>query len=1166
MPLKNKRLTIVTAAPVRANPSFYHSPINIANQTIIDCLNRLRMLMKKVNLCVCLLAGLFLLAGHVSAQEKKFEIKGRVVSSDNQPLEGVSVSVKNVQQSGTVTNKNGEYRILTTNGKVTLVFSSIGFSNLEEAVAERVVVNVTLKNEAKESEEVVVIGYQSVKRKDLVGAVASIGAKELKDIPVNSAAEAIAGKLPGVQVAVSEGAPGADVDIYVRGRNSITQSGSPLYIVDGVQVENALAVISPQDIQNIDVLKDAASTAIYGARGSNGVFIITTKGGKNTGGKTSVTYSGFYGVSKLAKQLDLMDPYNFVLWSYERAKYTENPTDTAVATQYIRKMVNYDTIAKAYANYGAPQNWQDRILGRNAGQMTHSVSVTGGTDITQYNLTATIHTQEGLLINSDYNRKLASFRFDHKASANLKVGFNVRYNEQEVTGAGTSDVGGAGSNRLRQYIRYRPFILPGQTEDFYDLTLDANSPGNGLNIVNPIQMANAEYRLRNITAYNFNGYANYSFNKYISFKSTFGYDVNTISSYGYDDTLTSNSRNFNRLPVLTLNTGTRKTINNSNVLTYSNPSINNSKHSINILIGHEIYETNTKLNSLEVRYFPVGTKPELAFANLGLATPPPGLAQPKPSSSEINTTQLSFFSRVSYSYDSKYLLTLNFRADGSSLFGPDYSSPIPPTDATNRKWGYFPSASAAWRLSQERFMQKVEFINDAKVRVSYGQSGNNRISAYGYTTGYAPPSNAGYGLNDVLNYTLTLPSRLGNPFIQWESLTSQNFGLDLGFFKNRVTLTVDIYSNTTKNLLIENKIPPTSGYTTQYQNVGSTRNRGIELQLGATVVRNTNFNWNANFNIAFNKNKVISLGSQSQFTANSGWFSSTANPDDYLLKVGDEIGTIYGLKTDGYYTVNDFNVVPYVNATNNARYPTLLYQYNLKPGVANAAPVLSTGLASPGLIKYVDVNGDGKISLDLDRTVIGHALPKFTGGFNQNFQYKNFDASLFMIFSYGNDVYNANKLEFASAYGVDQNMLASNNNRWRYIDAAGNLVQKQIDATTAIGIEPGALAALNANAQIWTPSLSTNGFIPSSYVIEDGSYLRISNLTLGYTLPSTFTKRAGISSVRFYATANNLATITGYSGYDPDVNARRATPLTPGVDYGSYPRGRTYVFGVNVTF
>ncbi|MEO7530784.1 MAG: SusC/RagA family TonB-linked outer membrane protein, partial [Sediminibacterium sp.] len=640
MSIKTEHITTVSVAPIRGNFLFLLSQSNSTNSLIIDCLNRLRMRMKIVNLALSLLAGLFLLAGHVSAQETKFEVKGKVVSADSQPLEGVSVAVKGVQQSGTVTNKNGEYRILVANGKVTLTFSYVGYGKREQAVNDKNTVDITLTQEVKEADEVVVIGYQTVRRKNLVGAVASISAKELKDIPLNSAAEAIAGKLAGVQVNVSEGAPGADVDIFVRGRGSITQSGSPLYIVDGIQVENALSVLSPQDIQSIDVLKDAASTAIYGARGSNGVFIITTKGGRNTAGKTSVTYNAFVGFSKLSKELDLMDPYNFVLWSYERAKYTENPTDTSVAAQYIKRMSNYDTIAKTYQNYVAPENWQNRILGRNAFQMTHNISVSGGTDITQYNLSVTVNKQQGLLINSDYDRKLASFRFDHKASTNLKIGFNVRYNEQVINGAGTSDVGGAGSNRLRQYVRYRPLILPGQTEDFYDPTLDANSPGNGLNLVNPIQMSNAEYRVRNVTTYNYSGYANYSFTKLFSFRSTFGYDVSSTNSYGYDDTLTSNSRNFNRLPVLTLNTANRNTINNSNVFTYSNPSLFKTKHSLDVLVGQEIYQTNTKTNSLEVRYFPVGTKPELAFANLGLATPPAGISQPKPSSTEVNTTQL----------------------------------------------------------------------------------------------------------------------------------------------------------------------------------------------------------------------------------------------------------------------------------------------------------------------------------------------------------------------------------------------------------------------------------------------------------------------------------------------------------------------------------------------
>ena len=831
-------------------------------------------------LCLLLAAGLLFFAPPVlQAQNTPVEVKGKVTSSDNKPLEGVNIAIKGTTK-GTTTDKNGQYKITVPNSKAALVFSFVGFLSREELVNGRTSIDISLITEVKDVDEVVVIGYQTVKRKDLVGAVASIGAKDLKDIPLNSAAESLAGKLAGVQVSVSEGAPGADVDIFVRGRGSITQSGSPLYIVDGVQVENALSVLSPQDIQSIDVLKDAASTAIYGARGSNGVVLITTKGGKNTGGKTTVTYNAFVGFSSLPKELALMDPYNFVLWSYERAKYTENATDTGVAAQYIKRMSNYDTIAKTYMNYASPEDWQKRVLGRNAFQTTNNISVSGGTAATQYNLSVTVNRQQGLLINSDYHRKLVSFRFDHKVSENLKVGFNVRYNDQVVDGAGTSDVGGAGSNRLRQYVRYRPLLLPGQTEDYYDLTLDANNPGNGINLVNPLQMAAAEYRSRNITLYNYNGYINYNIVKLLSFKSTFGYDVSNNVSYGYDDTLTANARNFNRLPVLTLNTVKNISINNSNVITYSNPALFQSKHALDVLIGQEIYQTNSKVNSLEVRYFPVGTKPELAFANLGLATAPAGLAQPKPASSEINTTQFSLFGRINYNFNRKYYLTINFRADGSSLFGPDYSSLIAPSDPTNRKWGYFPSASVAWKMIQEDFMKGLNFVSDAKIRLSYGRAGNNRIAAYGYTTGYSPPANAGYGINDVLNYTLTLPSRLGNPFIQWESLTSENLGFDFGFLKNRITLTVDLYSNTTKNLLIENKIPPTSGYTTQYQNVGSTQNKGIEVQLGATVMRKKDFNWNANFNIAFNKNKITSLGSQTQFTANSGWFSSTANPDD----------------------------------------------------------------------------------------------------------------------------------------------------------------------------------------------------------------------------------------------------------------------------------------------
>lgn len=1102
------------------------------------------------------------------AQTKSKQIKGKVADESGSALPHASVLLSSAK-TGVQSDSLGNFTIkVPDDGKShILLFSYVGHSpkSVEINDASPSFILVKLSKEVIVAEDVVVIGYQTKTKKELTGSVSSINAKELKDIPINSAAEALSGRLAGVQVNVSEGAPGADVSIFIRGRNSITQSGAPLYVVDGVQIENALNVISPQDIASVDVLKDAASTAIYGARGSNGVILITTKGGKNTGGKTTVTYNAFAGTSKLAKELQMMDPYNFVLYSYERAKYTENPTDTAVAAQYINRMSNFDTIAATYKNMANPVDWQNQMFGRSAFQMTNNVSVTGGTAITQYNLSVTSNQQQGLLLNSDYDRKLLNFRFDHKVSDYLKVGFNVRYNDQKVSGAGTSDVGGAGSNNLRQYVRYRPFLLPGQTLTSYDATLDANNPGNGLNLLNPIQLSNAQYRLREIISTNYNGYASVTFNKFLSFRSTFGYDVNNNTSYGLDDTLTATSRSYSRLPIMYQTEVNVSTLNNSNVFTYTNPSLFKTKSGLDVLVGQEIYQTNTKTKNLEVRYFPLGTTFSQAFDNLGLATPPAGLAQPKLASTEINTTQLSFFGRINYNYDKKYLLTLNFRADGSSLFGPNYSSTIAPSDPTNRKWGYFPSISGAWRVSQEKFMQKVDFISDAKIRLSYGQAGNNRISAYGYTTGYAPPSNGGYGVNDVLNYTLQLPSNLGNPFINWETLTSENLGFDLSFFKNRLNLTVDIYSNTTKNLLIQNKIPPTSGYTTQYQNVGTSRNNGVEIQLAGTVMQKKDFNWNANFNISFNKNKIISLGAQTQFTANSGWFSTTANPDDYLIKVGEQVGTIYGLKVDGFYKTDDFDVTNYVNAANNAKYPNMLYQYTLKSGLANPAAVLAD-LVQPGQIKYHDIDGDGKISLDKDRTVIGHALPKFTGGFNNQFSYKNFDLSFFINFCYGNDVYNANKLEFGSAYGVDANQLAINNGRWKLIDASGTLVQRQLDAATVIGIAPDQLAALNANASIWQPSKSTNGFIPSSWAIEDGSYIRINNLTLGYTISKTLMQKIGINNFRVYGTVNNLATITGYSGYDPDVNARRATPLTPGVDYAAYPRGRTFVFGLNVSF
>ena len=1088
-------------------------------------------------------------------------ISGKITNQKNEPLFRATVNVKGTGIA-TIADSSGNYtlNLKNTSGPVVLLVSMIGYELSEVDVKDRTVVNVSLKESQKELEDIVVIGYGAVQRKDLTGAVSALTDKDLKDIPLNSAAQALQGRLAGVQIVVGEGAPGAPVDVFIRGRSSITQSGSPLYVVDGVQVENALDVLSPQDIESINVLKDAASTAIYGARGANGVVIITTKGGKNTNGKYTVAFNTFAGINKLTKQLDMMDPYQFVLYQYEKAKYTASTNDMNSVSKYIRDPNNFDTIASTFMNYPEAMDWQQRMMGRNAFQTTQNLSVSGGSQATQFNLSLTNNIQEGLLLNSKLDRKLVNFRLDQKISNAIKMGFNVRYNNQQITGAGTSDAGSANTNRLRQYTRYRPLLLPGQDEDFYDQALSDFNPGNQLNLINPLLLSQAEYRLSNAVLYNFNGYVNVNLVKGLSFKSTFGYDFTNTQGKTFDDTITANSKNNGaRMPIAGLSDVRRSVINNSNVFTYSNTRFLTTGGRLTVLAGQEIFETRTRANSQTIRYFPTGTTPDIAFANFGLATPPVGFTQPKPVSSEVQTRQLSFLTRISYDFKQKYLFSFNMRVDGSSLFGPDYSNVFVAPDSANNKWGFFPSASAAWRLSQEGFMKSISFVNDAKIRVSYGVSGNNRIDPYGYATNYSAPANSGYGLNDVLNYTLLPPTRFGNANIKWESLSSSNLGLDLSLFNRRLDITADIYSNSTKNLLVENSFPGNTGYRTQYQNVGTIRNNGIELQLSGTVIKKTDFSWNSNFNISFNSNKIVSLGDQQQFLASSGFFATAGNPADYLIQVGQSIGSVYGLKVEGFYTVDDFNT----NPISNAGFPSLTYQYTLKPGLPNPQGVISD-LVQPGQIKYADINGDGKIDLD-DRTVIGNVLPAFTGGFTQQFAYKNFDLSVFMNFSYGNDVYNANKLELSTAYNLDANMLAIMNDRWKVIDANGELVQKQLNATTVIGIAPEELAALNADAKIWTPVRSMLGYYPSSFAVEDGSYLRINNITLGYALPKTLLKKMRISSLRIYGTANNIATITGYSGYDPDVSSRRSV-LTPGVDYSAYPRGKSFLVGLNVIF
>ncbi|MCS3797202.1 SusC/RagA family TonB-linked outer membrane protein [Niastella sp. OAS944] len=1076
-------------------------------------------------------------------------VSGRVISdSTKKPLSGVTVTIKG-SKAGTSTDSEGQYSIALPDKENTiLVFSSIGYVSHEAAVGQKTTVNVSLSTAFGDMSEIVIIGYQPVRKKDLLASSSAVTSKDLKDNPLNNAAEVLQGRLAGVQVTLSEGAPGADAVINIRGRGSITQSGDPLYVVDGIPMDNALTVLNPQDIESLNVLKDAASTAIYGSRGANGVVVITTKGGKNTNGKTNVSYNMYYGFQQLAQKIPMMNAYDYVSYQYDRAWWLG---DTAgVIKKYIRFPTNFDTLASYKDNPGF--DWQERTMGRNAPQWSHNITISGGNANTTYNLSLTANKQDGILINSDLDRKIAAFRLDHKANDRFKFGVNTRYTHQLINGAGTSDARGGGANRLKQYTRYKPLLMPGEEEDSYDPDLDLNNAGNGFNILNPILLAQAETRRRYYTQLILNAYIQFNILRNLSLRSTAAYTVNSTRNRSFDDTLTNNAKTYNKQPVIVFDNSQSILITNSNVLTYTNSSLFGSKHSLSVLAGQEIQKTTNNADRTELRYFPIGITADEAFNNLQLAAASTQAnPQPLPSSSQVPVSLASFFSTIDYNYAQKYYAKFTVRADGSSIFNQQ------------NRWGYFPSGVFSWRVSRENFFPHGTLVNDLRLRFSYGTSGNNRITPFSYRTQYSSPANGGYGLNGAL-YGVYNPSNLGNEELRWESQVAQNLGLDISLWNERVTVTIDAYSNRSDKLLLNQTIPSSTGYITQFQNIGSTTNRGMEAQIAATMVRSKNFSWSGNFNIAFNKNRITSLGGNDQILRNSGWFSTSNFPADYVLKVGEEIGAMYGYINDGFYTLDDFTSAPY----SNTAYPQYNTIYTLNPKVASAAGILANPL-QPGSPKFKDLNDDGKIDADNDRTIIGHAQPKFFGGLSQTFTYKAFDLSVFCNFVYGNDVFNANKLEYSSAYGSEVNLLNIDNGRWRMTDENGKPVQRTITTggvTSILGADPATLGEVNKNATIWFPSTSINGFYSQRFAIENGSYLRINNVTLGYNLPKSLLSKVKISTFRLYATVNNLATLTGYTGYDPDASTRRADPTTPGVDYAAYPRARTFVAGLNITF
>ncbi|WP_126973715.1 SusC/RagA family TonB-linked outer membrane protein [Gynurincola endophyticus] len=1065
---------------------------------------------------------LFTMLMALSCVALQAQIKGRVIDSDKNPLSGVSVSVKG-KDLGTQTDEKGQFT-LNVNEKVTLEFSLIGYAKITKVAEPGKEVNVELESSATSLDDVVVIGYQTVKRRDVTGSVTSVGARDMKDIPLSSAAEAITGRLAGVQVTTTEGTPGADIQIRVRGGGSITQDNSPLYIVDGVQVENALSFISPQEIENIDVLKDAASTAIYGARGANGVVIITTKGGKAR--PTQIGFNSFAGVRNIVQKLDVMNPYDYVKYQYQIYNFNTNELTRNSFRDRYGRWEDLDLYKDMPMT-----NWQDEVFGRSAFNNTNILSINGGDKKTTFNITLNHANEDGIMLNSGFKRTLAAIKLAHKATDRLSFDFSARYSRQEINGVGTSSTGTQGNNRLRNAVRFRPFVAPGfeDIEDDFDIEY-----ANLTNLTSPVLLANQELRWDYKNDLILNGAATYEIIKGLKFKTVLGLTQTTRDTETFNGVVTSLARQNNNQPVARVENRRATSMTNTNTLTYTRNIFDNSR--IDVLVGQETYQIDNYNQNTLIKWLPVDITPRQAFAGLQKAVPPTGMIQDAVTSSENGERLMSFFGRLNYSHNDKYIATFSVRRDGSSKFAPQLRN------AT------FPSVQLAWRISEENFMAGFDLFSDLKLRATLGTAGNNRIPVDMWKTMFLTSANDGYAYYNSVTPGL-VSTELANANLKWETTISRNIGIDFGLLGNRISGSIDVYHNTTKDLLLAKQISPTSGYNTQMQNIGRTTNRGIELQLSADIIRNNNFSWNSSFNIAFNRNRIEDLGNDvngnklNSYLLGSGWVNATYQ--DFLVSVGQPVGVFYGYVTDGFYTVDDFIYDPNANT------------WTLKDGIPSSRAIaLGSNDPMPGDLKLKKMGKDNPNEITTeDRVILGNAQPKFIGGFNQQFSYKNFDMSIFVNFVYGNKVYNGNKIEFTSQYLYrDNNMLSSVANAWKWYDNNGQLVN-----------DPAALSELNANTTMWSPPRGQ--YFLHSYAIEDGSFIRINNLTLGYSIPKRILQRTKIfSQFRVYATVNNLLTITGYSGYDPEANTRRATPLTPGVDYAAYPRSRYVLAGVNITF
>lgn len=1063
-----------------------------------------------------LFSCLILMFLSISMMAQKVPVSG-TVSDQTGPVIGASVIEKGTT-NGTMTDNDGHFTLTVSKGAV-IEISSIGYKTQEITVGAQTNFTVTLSEDNEFLDEVVVVGYGSMKKSDLAGASVSMKESDLKGSIISSLDQSLQGRAAGVTAVTTSGAPGSSSSIRVRGQATINANAEPLYVIDGVIVQGGgntgadfglgdalgngkvstispLSTINPADIVSMEILKDASATAIYGAQGANGVVLITTKHGKS--GEAKFSYDGMVAMSRQAVRLNMMNLREYA--------------------QYYNEMIEEGDIYETNPYYATPSllgkgtNWQDEIF-RTAWQHQHQLSAQGGSDKVQYYVSGSYMDQQGTIIGSNFNRFSVRTNLDAQLKKWLKLGVNATY-------AITNDnLKLADSNQ--GLIYYSLTTIP--DIPVYDVNGNYSSTiREGYTSPNPVALAMMDEILLKRKKLSGNIYAELTPIKHITWRTELGFDMGESDANRYKPMVDlggwvrsqnsiSYQKNSNYFWQL------------KNYLTYANQW---GKHSVTAMVGQECWESrwnylsgsNTDLPSDEVH-------------NVALATGTPSI-----SSGFGSSAMASFFTRETYNYGDRYLGTYTYRYDGSSNFGP------------KNRWAGFHSVALAWRFSNEKFFEPVKkVIDNGKLRLGWGQTGNSSIGSYAWGAAITRmPSALGMGFR---------PSNIPNTSIRWESQEQYNVGLDLGFFNGRLNLTVDAYYKKSDDMLMSMQLPSYMGTqgngSSKLQapkgNYGSIENKGLEITLDAHPVQLKNFSWDSNFQISFNKNKLLSLSDTENATlVGYGQWGDVV----CVSEIGKPLYNFYGYKVEGVY--KDLDDIQ--NSAKPAKYPS--------DGVFSRGNTVWVGD-----IKYKDVDENGIID-ERDRTDIGSPLPKFTFGWTNTFRYKNLDLSIFLNGSYGNKVMNYNSLTLTHMNSTWTNQLQSVVSKRARLEPIDPTIvyadgSKWFDHIDNVRVK-------NPGTKIPHTSINDpndNDRISDRYV-EDGSFLRIKNITLGYTFPKALLNKAKIENLRVYVNIQNLYTFTKYTGYDPEVGAstQDSSGLTYGLDNGRYPSPAMYSFGLNITF